>query len=258
MTDCSNPTTPEEKSICACEKQFEVAKKQIADYNRKWDQYEKDIKSYDEYKALEQQKNTCTGNYKGVCDNTEKILRSHYRVWNNCVPDNDVWNIQHNDWCVNDTGSQDYRHQTKRWGGGCSPGFNRGVCVYTDAAITRKKKELLDQNVPVHKVTTDKRNWGSSTRPSPPTPGDINVTCCAQSFGDINASGRAKVNFGEISQNCNQTINKQKTMSLINKAKSKSIKGSESQSLPVIIVPLMITAVLSLMSSFILLLVILS
>jgi hypothetical protein len=196
------------KLMETCKKQFEIAKKQIEDYNKKYDKYEEDSKSYDNYKSLEQQRKTCTGVYKEHCGNVERYLREHYKVWGNCSPDRDVWDVQHNDWCVNDTGSTDYRHQTKRWGGGCSVGFNKGVCVYTDEAIERKKNELLDEEQPIHKLG-DGRNWGASSRPTPPIPGDINVTCCAQDFGDISASGNARINFDEIANNCSQTINKE-------------------------------------------------
>jgi len=201
-----------------CKKQFELAKIEVDKYNQRYSQFEKDLASYNDYKRVEYELENCTAGYQELCKKHTDELKKHVIAWENCVFPHDINNVTHNDWCENDRGP-DYRHKLGSfdWNSdqpesvkdqfkNCPFGQGRGQCVLKDSAIPKRVQQILRETEPPYKHTFDKKDWSGKAVPVAPVPGDINLSCCAQDFGDMKAEGNAKIDFGDITQDCKQII----------------------------------------------------
>jgi hypothetical protein len=141
---------------------------------------------------------TMSGEY-AQWDRIKRDLQNEKRNWNNCIPWNETSAGKHNDWCRNDNNGEDWYHAGQD-GGGCTPGFGKGVCQRTNDQVN-KQLEIrgYDNSKPVFlKPKPDETNQPDLAQEEQ-IRSDTNIQCCANI---MNITGNAF----DVAQSCQQSI----------------------------------------------------
>jgi hypothetical protein len=203
--DCNNPKNNQEQALCSCKQATDTFTKSYDDYNKKYNEYKSDLDSYNRWVNKHEDWKALRGDFKWIADKKSNLANEH-KEWNNCVAWNETQSGKHSDWCNNENYGWEHVGQS---GGGCWPGFGKGVCARTSWRVDQEIQGDISNSEPKADPQDSSKYWLGMPVPQPPQqPNGTNIMCCSQIFSDINVKD-GNANISNISQNCSLQLEQQ-------------------------------------------------